>query len=53
MRTAIFRSFADPELATARHALFLKDIEALPSDAYDEIRAFENFADRHDYSLLQ
>jgi ABC-type phosphate/phosphonate transport system substrate-binding protein len=53
MRTAIFRSFADPALATARHALFLKDIEALAPDAYDEIRAFESFADKHDYSLLQ
>ena len=53
MRAALFRAFADPHLAAARHALFLKDIEALPLSAYDRIAETRDFAVRHGYPDLR
>ncbi len=53
MRTAVARAFADPDLRTARQALFLKDIEYLPLAAYGPIAAFQDFAVRHGYPALQ
>ena len=53
MRAALFRAFADPRLAAARHALFLKDIEPLPLSAYDRIAETRDFAVRHGYPDLR
>jgi ABC-type phosphate/phosphonate transport system substrate-binding protein len=52
MRAAIFNAFADPDLTTARQALFLKDIEELPLSVYEEIVEFEKIATRHGYPNL-
>ena len=53
MRTALFRAFADPDLASACRALYLKDIEALPLSAYRDIVAFQSVALAHGYPALQ
>ncbi len=53
MRAALFRAFADPHLAAARHALFLKEIEALPLSAYDRIAETRDFAVGHGYPELR
>ncbi|MFQ5954735.1 MAG: phosphate/phosphite/phosphonate ABC transporter substrate-binding protein [Kiloniellales bacterium] len=53
MRTALFRAFADPNLAAARHVLFLKDVEELPVSAYGRIAEMQDFAARHGYPELR
>ena len=53
MRTALYRTFADPDLAPACRALYLKDIEALPLAAYRDIVAFHSIALAHGYPALQ
>ncbi len=40
-------------MAAARHALFLKDIEALPLSAYDRIAETRDFAVGHGYPDLR
>ena len=52
MRTALFRTFADPGLAAVREALLLKDIEVLPVSAYRRITAFRDLAVRHGFPRL-
>jgi ABC-type phosphate/phosphonate transport system substrate-binding protein len=52
MRAALFRTFADPDLAAARDSLLLKDIEVVPVSAYQRITAFQDLAARHGYSRL-
>lgn len=53
MRSALYSTFADPDLATACRALYLKDIEALPLAAYRDIVAFQSVALTHGYPALQ
>ncbi len=53
MQSALYRTFADPGLATACRALYLKDIEALPLSAYRDIVAFHSVALAHGYPTLQ
>ena len=53
MRSALYRAFADPDLASACRALYLKDIEALPLAAYRDIVAFQSAALTHGYPALQ
>ncbi len=52
MRTALFRTFADPKLAAAREALLLKDVEVIPVSAYRRITAFQDLAARHGFPRL-
>ena len=52
MRTALFRTFADPGLAAVREALLLKDVEVIPVSAYRRITAFQDLAARHGFSRL-
>ncbi len=52
MRTALLRTYADPNLAAARRVLFLKDIEELSVSAYGRIAEFQDFAARHGYPEL-
>ncbi len=53
MEAAIYRVFADPHLATARHNLYLKDIATLGPDAYQRIRDFQDLAVCHGFPVLQ
>jgi len=52
MRAAVFNAFADPNLATTRQALYLKNIEMLPVSAYQRIIEFEDYAARQGYPDL-
>ena len=52
MRAAVFSAFADPDLVSARQALFLKAVEELPLSVYEEIVEFEEIATRHGYPEL-
>ena len=52
MRTALHRTFADPELAAIRESLLLKDVEVVPVSAYQRITAFGDIAARHGYARL-
>jgi ABC-type phosphate/phosphonate transport system substrate-binding protein len=52
MRAALFQAFADPSLASAREALLLKDIEAIPVSAYQRMIAFQDLAARHGFTRL-
>lgn len=53
LRAAMSRAFADPDLAAARRALFLEDIEALPLAAFDRIAEMWDLAVRHGYPELR
>lgn len=53
MRAAVYRSFAEPGLAGARHALYLKDVETVPRKDYRRIVDFQDFAARHGYPELR
>ncbi len=52
-QTAIFRSFADPNLAAARDTLLLKDIEITTTLDYSPITEYQAFATRHGYPQLR
>ena len=52
-RTAIFKSFADPNLAGARDTLLLKDIEQTTASDYQPIMAYQDLAARYGYPELR
>ncbi len=52
MRTAVFRTFADPNLQGVRQTLLLDDIEFLPIQAYERIAADRDAAASYGFSLL-
>ncbi len=52
MRTALFRTFNDPQLTTVRQALLLEDLEELQLSQYQRITEFQQIAVRHDYPEL-
>jgi ABC-type phosphate/phosphonate transport system substrate-binding protein len=53
IRTAIFRAFEDLSLAPARHALFLKAVEAVDIDSYQKVADFEHHAVELGYPILR
>jgi len=53
LRTALFRAFEDPDLAPARHALFLKKIEWIDIEAYWKVVEFEDYAANLGFPVLQ
>ena len=52
-RAALARTFADPNLADAREALLLADVEVLPDTAYRRISEIERLAARRGYAQLR
>jgi hypothetical protein len=53
MRAALARTFADVNLAAAREALLLADIEVLPDIAYQRISEMQALAVRSGYPALR
>jgi len=53
MRSALRNTFADPQLADVRQALFLSDIEMLQPSDYRPIVEFQDLATDHGYSELR
>jgi ABC-type phosphate/phosphonate transport system substrate-binding protein len=53
LRAALSSIFENPALETARADLLLAGIEILAPRAYDRIKAFERYAARHGYPVLE
>lgn len=52
MRAALFRSFADPGLASARQALLLDGVEEIPLSDYERILEFQELSAQHQFSMV-
>jgi ABC-type phosphate/phosphonate transport system substrate-binding protein len=52
MRAAVFRSFADPDLATARQALFLDGVEEIHLTEYERILDFQELSAQHEFAMV-
>ena len=53
MRGALHDVFDDPDFSTTRQALYLKGVEVLPVQAYEEIAGFQAVAARAGYPALR
>ena len=53
MRSALHDVFANPDFRTTRQALYLKSLEVLPVQVYEEITGLQAFAARTGYPVLQ
>ena len=53
MRCALQDIFDSPDFSTTRQALYLKSLEVLPVQVYEEITGLQAFAARAGYSVLQ
>ena len=53
MRCALHDIFANPDFSTTRQALYLKSLEVLPVQVYEEITGLQAFAARAGYPVLQ
>ncbi len=52
MRAALFRTFADPELATARQALLLEGLREIGLLEYKRILEFQELAAQHQFAMV-
>ncbi len=52
MRAALFRTFADPELATARQALLLEGLREIGLLEYKRILEFQELAAQHQFTMV-
>ncbi len=48
----MFRSFADPRLATARQALFLDGVEEIHLSEYGRILDFQELSAQHQFAMV-
>ena len=53
IRTALHDIFENPDFRTTRQALYLKSLEVLPVQVYEEITGLQAFAARAGYPVLQ
>ena len=53
MRSALHDIFDSPNFRTTRQALYLKSLEVLPVQVYEEITGLQAFATRAGYPVLQ
>ena len=52
IRAAVFRTFADPGLATVRQALLLQGVEEIPLSEYKRILGFQELSAQHQFDMV-
>ncbi len=52
IRAAVFRSFADPGLATVRQALLLEGVQEIRLSEYKRILEFQELSARHQFAMV-
>ncbi len=51
-RAAVFRTFADPGLATARQALLLQGVDEIHLSEYKRISWFQKLSAEHEFAMV-
>ena len=52
IRAAVFRTFADPALATTRQALLLDGVEEIRLPEYKRILEFQDLSAQHQFAMV-